>query len=177
MAARPLFRAYLALSLDGFIARRDGGIDWLEPYAADNYGYEEFVAEIGTVVMGRDTYHVVRRHAAWPYAGKRSVVVTRRELTGLPPDTETRPPDFPALVAELRNARGGDIWLLGGGQLVAGFRAAGGLDRLELGYIPILLGDGIPLFPGVAAQQGLRLVDHRGFPDSTVLLTYEVLPA
>ncbi len=177
MANRPLFRAYLALTLDGFVARRDGGIDWLEPYDANNYGYDEFLAGIGTVVMGRETYDIVRRHPDWPYAGKRSIVVTRRALHGLPRETETRPPDFTALVAELRQASDGDVWLLGGGQLIAGFRAAGGLDRLELGYIPILLGDGIPLFPGVADQRHLKLLEHRAWPDSTLLLTYEVLPA
>lgn len=177
MADRPLFRAYLALTIDGFIARRDGGIDWLDPYDPNAYGYDEFLAGIGTIVMGRDTYDIVRRHATWPYAGKRCIIVTRKVLTDLPPETETWPPDFQALVADLGQATGGDIWLLGGGQLIAGFRAAGGLDRLELGYIPVLLGDGIPMFPGIADQRHLKLLEHRAWPDSTVLLTYEVLPS
>lgn len=169
------FRAYLGISLDGFIARQDGAVDWLEQFGADDYGYDAFFAEIGTIVMGRGSYDAVLGHGEWPYAGKRTLVVTSRPLDNPPRGVEARAGDFPALVSELRAAEGGDVWVFGGGRLLNGFRRQRAVDTFELGVVPVLLGDGIPLFPQGAGEARLTLRDHKAFRDGVVLLTYEVI--
>lgn len=174
--AAPLFRAYLAISADGFIARADGSFDWLLNYDPAEFGYADFITGIGCVVMGRDTYHSIRGMGGdWPYAGKRCYVITSRPIADLPPATETRPADFAALAAELRQYQDGDVWLLGGSRTWAGFLAAGALDRFELYVIPMLIGEGIPLLPPQQRRDlSLRLLESEPLAKGVVKLIYAV---
>ena len=150
----PLFRAYLAISADGFIARPDGSVDWLHDYDPAEFGFADFYAGIGSIVMGRATYEQSRSFGPdWPYRGKPNYVVTSRPVDGLPEGVAQHGPDIAALAAALRqqpqggHGGGDDVWLLGGPQLWAGFLAAGALDRFELYVIPVMLGAGMPLLP------------------------------
>jgi len=151
----PLFRAYLAVSADGFIARADGSVDWLHDYDPAEFGFADFFAGIGHIVMGRASYEQARGFSDdWFYKDKPCTVVTSRPLNDLPADVRMHTADFAALAQELRKRVTGDVWLFGGAQLWSGFLAAGAIDRFELYVIPILLGQGHSLLP---AAQDVRL--------------------
>ncbi|MDP3415845.1 dihydrofolate reductase family protein [Falsiroseomonas sp.] len=144
-----LFHCHIATSLDGMIARPDGGVDWLVEGAPppEAFGFDAFYDQVALILMGRGTYEAARRMGDWPYAGKPALVVTSRPLDDAPPGVETRPGDLPALVAELRQRGLGLVWVEGGGQLLRGLLGIGALDRLEMAVVPVILGAGIPLFP------------------------------
>src|SRR5262245_51447660 len=154
----PLIRVYIAQSLDGYIAKPDGGIDWLRPFDTVDYGYEKFVAEVGTVVMGRASYDLARSFGEWPYTSARSLVVTSTPLDDAAPPTATRVnADFAKLTAALRAAGGKDAWVMGGAQTIHAFLEAKAIDRIDLFTVPILLGDGIPLFRSGRPEMQLKL--------------------
>ncbi|MBP7063556.1 dihydrofolate reductase family protein [Ferrovibrio sp.] len=170
-----MIRCYIAMSLDGYIAAPDGGVDWLKPFEDHDYGYEAFMAEIGTVVMGRHSYEQVLGFGDWPYKGKSTLVVTSRPLADAPEAVAARPADFTALAAELRQLPG-DSWLVGGQQCLEGFQSIGSVGRLELFLVPVTLGSGIPLFkPGAKPQNRLRLALSTPYPNGVVKLVYDYI--
>jgi dihydrofolate reductase len=154
----PLIRVYIAQSLDGYIARPDGGIDWLRPFDSVDYGYERFIAEIGTVVMGRASYDLARSFGDWPYPSQRSLVITSRPLDVAAPPSVTRVgADVAKLTAALRASGGKDAWVMGGAMAINAFLAANAIDRIDLFTVPVLLGDGIPLFRSGRPETALKL--------------------
>lgn len=172
-AAAPVV-LYVAVSLDGFIADADGGIGWLsQAEGGGDYGYGAFLATVGALVMGRATYDQVRTFGPWPYAEQPTYVLTHR-----PPDADAPPgvtftdAEPAALLERIRAAHRGAIWLVGGGQTVAAFRAADAIDAYEVAVIPTLLGAGLPLFPGALPPQRLRLTGSEAFPTGVVMLRY-----
>jgi dihydrofolate reductase len=170
----PRFRLNMALSLDGYIASPDGTVHWLEPYDPYEVGFGEFLAKIGTIVMGRRSYEQMLGFGPWPYAGKRTIVMTRRGLAPATPDTEISDAPVAALADQLRREAGADIWVFGGAEIARAFLAARRLDTLELAIIPLVLGAGIPLFgPGTAFA---RLRPHLVWPYSNgiVQVHYDV---
>jgi len=144
---RPDVILYIAASLDGFIATPDGGIEWLKPFETEDYGYGEFIEGIGSIVMGRRTYDQVAAFESWPYPGKRVVVLTGRPIAEPPAGVAATAEPVPTLVERLRKHEDGDIWLCGGGDVVAQFFELDLIDRLELFLAPVILGEGVPLFP------------------------------
>ena len=171
----PLFRAYMAISADGFIARADGSVDWLHDYDPAEFGFTDFFAGIDHVVMGRASYEQSCSFGPdWPYAGKACTVVTSRPLTDPPAGVQGCPANFPALAQDLRQQATGDVWLFGGAQLWAGFLAAGAVDRFELYTIPILLGQGMPLLPA-ARDVRLALRESETLTRGVVKLLYDVV--
>jgi len=166
----PRIRLYVAASLDGYIAARDGGVAWLEPFKGD-YGYDAFFASIGTLVMGRATYDHARELGAWPYDGKPTWVLTSRAMPGTPEGVEPWPWGIPKLVEQLRGGPG-DVWLVGGGKAVRGFLEADGVDDIELFVMPRLLGDGVRLFEPTSAFAPLELADTHAYEDGVVRLRY-----
>jgi dihydrofolate reductase len=140
---------YVAVSLDGFIAGANDDISWLDPYPATDVGYDEFIAGIDGLVMGRRTYEIVRRLGDWPYGPRPTAVATRRPLPDAPGGVfaiDGTPAEMLAALRE-RGAKG-RIWLEGGGDLAGQFLNAGLIETLELGIIPVLLGKGVALFAG-----------------------------
>lgn len=174
--AQPQFRAYMAVSVDGYIARADGSVDWLHDYDPVEFGYNDFYAGLGHIVMGRASYEQARALSPdWPYADKPCTVVTSQALPDMPSGVRTHSADFAALAHDLRRTTpSGDIWLFGGAQLWAGFLAAGAVDRFELYVIPILLGQGMPLLP--AAQDArLALHESEALTRGVMKLVYDVV--
>lgn len=167
----PRFRLYVAVSLDGYIATKDGGVAWLDPFAGD-YGYDAFFASIGTLVIGRATYDQVREMGAWPYEGKPAWVLTSRALPGAPEGVEIWPWGVAKLIEQLRAGAGGDVWIVGGGKVVRGFLEADAIDEIELFVMPRLLGDGIRLFEPTESFSALELVDTHAYPDGVVRMRY-----
>src|SRR6185503_5779732 len=167
------FRVYIAQSLDGFIARPDGAVDWLRPFDTVDYGYETFIAEVGTVVMGRKSYELARSFGDWPYPLARSLVITSQNLDDMPPNVTRVGNDIPRLVAALRAAGGKDVWIMGGAQAINGFLAAGAIDRIDLFTIPVLLGDGISLFAGGRPETPLKFVGTQTYDKGLVRMSYQ----
>lgn len=166
--------AYIAASLDGFIAAADGSVGWLEAFQATDYGYADFFAGIGTLVMGRATYDQVLGFGPWPYAGKPCLVLSRRGIAHPPPGVEAWTSDLEALAAHLV-ALERRVWVVGGGRLIAGLLAHGAITELDLFIMPVLLGRGIPLFAGGhPPAQKLQLRETRNWPNGVVRLRYAI---
>lgn len=167
---------YIATSLDGYIADHDGGVGWLSevaPFEEDeDYGYAEFYATIGSVVMGRKTYEQVLGFGAWPYAGKSTYVFSTNPPSGDHPHVEfvtERPESY---VSRFGNESEEDIWLVGGAGLVASFRTAGLIDEYIISVMPVLLGKGLPLFEKAQPRASLQLLDARTYDSGVVQLHY-----
>jgi dihydrofolate reductase len=166
-------RVYIAQSLDGYIARPDGGIDWLRPFDTVDYGYEKFIAEVGTVVMGRASYDLARSFGDWPYPNARSLVITSRPLDDDAPPTVTRVnADLAKLTAALRASGGKDAWIMGGAMAINGFFATGAIDRIDLFTVPLLLGEGIPLFTSGRPEFQLKLVGTQTYDKGLARQSY-----
>jgi dihydrofolate reductase len=152
-----IWHCHVAMSLDGKIARADGSFDWLGPYPAEEFGIVAFAASIDAIVMGRATYEIELGMAEWPHVGKPTIVVTSRPLADPPPQVEARSGDLLAIAEELETRGYRKIGIEGGGQLIRGLIAIGRLDVLEIAIIPLVLGDGIALFPLGTPELPLRL--------------------
>ncbi len=139
--------AYIAHSLDGFIADRDGGLGWLKPYESYDFGFDAFFAKVDAVVMGRTTYVHVRSLGPWPYQGRSAIVMTKQsrgDCEGLAVFDDRTPPE---ILADLIHAGRRKIWLVGGGSVIRAFLDARLVNRLILFQIPVVLGAGAPLWP------------------------------
>jgi dihydrofolate reductase len=171
---RPRCSVFIATSLDGFIARRDGGIDWLSIVEApgEDYGYAKFFADVGALILGRGTYDTVRTFPAWPYGDMPCVVFTHRP----PPEPRARERFYAGapgpLLVELHEAGVRRVYVDGGG-LIRSFLRENLIDDLTLSIIPILLGDGIPLFGAEIPERRLRLAGSQTFASGLVQLRYE----
>lgn len=151
---------YIAMSLDGFIARPDGAVDWLDDVEDDgDNGYSEFYSKVGTVIMGRKTYEeVLRLTDEFPYAGKPCYVLSRQSQESNSHVTFTDE-ELESLISRLKEQSVGYVWLVGGGQLVQQFLEKKLLDEMELYIIPKLIGEGIPLFPEGTPPANFELTD------------------
>lgn len=167
---------YIAASLDGYIARKDGSIDWLETLAGsdDDYGYGDFMETVKVSVMGRVTYDQVLTFPEWPYDGRRVVVLSRHVNTA-DPRVEITAENPSQLISRLRSAYPGEtgrIWLVGGGETVKSFLAEGLVDEIILTLVPILLGDGIRLFPPGFPETVYTHQETRTYPTGLLQMTY-----
>jgi len=163
-------RLYVATSIDGFIADEHGSVDWLAPYPNDPVLFERFTRDIGTIVSGRTTYDQGRR-LGWPQ-GIPTIVVTSRPLEPAP-QVSAFGGRLDTLIADLR-ATERDVWVIGGGRLMASFLDAGAVDRMAIFVVPVVLGRGTPLFAGLQRPQTLRFVSAGPHgEDGIIRLIYE----
>ncbi len=183
-----LVRYYAAATLDGYIAESDDTLDWLLSYEGEfqgaesdqgQGGYESFYDGIGALVMGSVTYEWVLAHVkGWPYAGKPTWVLSTRDLErpdGEDVDVRVVDAQAPELIDEIRSAAGErDIWIVGGGNVASQFAEHGLLDRVEVTVVPVVLGDGKPLFDRRLPGGSMQLLGARTFSSGMVGLTYEV---
>lgn len=181
------FRVFIATSLDGFIARPDGRLDWLPGAtpdgvpapAGEDHGFLAFMAGVEVVVMGRATFGTVRDFRPWPYAGKRLLILSRT-LTGADiaedlrrEGVEVHPGPVEVLAAELREQGVGGVYV-DGGQTVRAFLRAGLLDELTVTRVPVLLGEGLPLFGPLGRDVWLEHLGSRAFGSGLVQDSYRV---
>lgn len=169
---------YIATSLDGYIARTDGGIDWLSivERAGEDYGYAAFYESVDAVVMGSKTYELCLSFSAWPYPGKKAFVFTQRNLTSDREDVVFVSPDVRKAQTEFKTQGLEKIWLVGGGALTGSFLQQGLIDEFIISVIPIILGDGIPLFPALSSETQLELVGSASYPSGLVQMHYRRMP-
>lgn len=161
---------FIATSLDGYIARTDGGIDWL--LRDQNYGYPAFYGGVDTVVMGRKTYEQALTFGEFPYSGKECYVFSRRPGRGSDDRVVFLDEDPGELVRRLRSKEGRNIWLVGGSELIREFALKDLIDTYVISVHPIILGAGIPLFRAPLPPQFLVLRDTTTFNSGLVQLTY-----
>lgn len=171
--ARPQVSVYIAVSLDGFIARHDGRLDWLDRVkdaGGEDYDYQAFMETRDAVVMGRSTYDTVLGFGEWPFRGKHVTVLTHRPLD--PQHGETA---YSGEVRPLLRRLGGlglrNVYLDGGMTIRQGL-VEGVVDDLTLSWIPVLLGKGRSLFAVEIPESSWRLASARGFPTGLVQATY-----
>jgi dihydrofolate reductase len=165
-----------AMSLDGFIARRDGRFDWLETFPAnDDFNFGAFENSVTGIVMGRGSYDAAWIAGEWPYKRWPVVVATSRPLDDAPERVEATHCQPGEQVAQLRRMGAeGLIWLFGGGNLVRQYFEAGLLRTVEVGIIPVVLGDGIPAFGGLQPDRWLDLDFARPLKNGAIHARYAV---
>ncbi len=168
-------KLFVASSLDCYIAREDGGIDWL--YTDADYGYEKFYDSIDTIIMGRKSYEQSLTFDVYPYKGKKVYVFTRKKVrrNNNEQDCEYIDTNIQDFVTNLTQLIGKDIWLLGGGEIVSVPLNAGLVDEIILSIHPIILGTGIPLLKNIQKEVNLKLENSMSFERGLTQLCYKVL--
>jgi dihydrofolate reductase len=161
---------FIATSLDGYIARTDGGIDWL--FTDQDYGYREFFSCVDTVVMGRKTYDVSLSFGEYPYAGRAGYVFSRSRSGQEDEHVRYISTDPAGLAAGLKAKPGKNIWLVGGSELIQGFIQSDLIDEYVISIHPVILGSGIPLFRAPLPSHKLILRDSTTFDTGLVQVTY-----
>jgi dihydrofolate reductase len=168
---------YIAASLDGYIAKEDSDISFLSTVESpgEDYGYYDFIRTVDTVVIGRKTYDKVLSFGIpFPHRDKKCYVVSRT-LTGKNEDAEFYNGDIPALISELKQKEGGNIFIDGGAEIVFELMKNDLIDRYIISIIPYLLGGGVALFKPGRPEQKLTLKRSISFPSGLVQLWYEKL--
>ena len=167
---------FIATSLDGFIARQDGGLDWLPAGGGEPHGYDEFIATVDALVIGRNTFEIVSKFDAWPY-GKKPVIVLSTTMS------ELKAPDgavcdlmagSPAEIVARLAQQGMKHLYIDGGVTIQGFLKAGLIQRLIITRIPVLLGNGIPLFGSQSHDVRLDHVGTRSYASGMVQSEYVI---
>lgn len=167
---------FVGASVDGFIARPRGELDFLDAGGGEPHGYDEFIAGIDAIVMGRNTFETVLGFGEWPYGERRVVVLSSRplDLSSLPGTVEQMSGEPAAIVARLA-ASGASSLYVDGGVAIQRFLRAGLVDRLIVTRVPVLIGQGIALFGPLERDVRLRHVATRTFASGLVQSEYHVL--
>ena len=171
------FRLFIATSIDGYIAREDGSIDWLDdlvhPEGVD-YGYANFMVQVDTIVMGRKTYEdVIGFDVDWPYDDYHCFVVSKSGKVNVStPRTEIITSLADVELSKMRLSAKKDIWIVGGGELIASFLNEGLIDSMLISVIPVVLGSGRPLFKD-GKETAFNLVETESFQNGVVNLVYK----
>lgn len=169
---------FVGTSVDGFIARPNGDLDFLPPGGGEPHGYEEFMATVDAIVIGRKTFETVLTFDSWPYGSKRVVVLSSRpvDLSGVAARggvVEQMGGPLEEIVSRLA-ATGARHLYVDGGNTIQGFLRAGLIQRLVITRVPVLIGDGIPLFGTLPRDIRLRHVMTRHYPTGLVQSEYHV---
>ena len=163
---------YIASSLDGFVARKNGDIDWLPE--SGKSGYAGFYQTVNTVIMGRTTYEQVLTFGEYPYKNKKSYIFTRKTAASTKNENVEFVSDIDTFVADILCKSKENTWLVGGSQIISSFANRGLIDELVILVIPVILGEGIPLFYDIHKEFKLKLIKNTSY-DRLVELHYQVL--
>jgi dihydrofolate reductase len=172
---RPKISIYIAMSIDGYIARKDGNLDWLmHGHTGDeDYGFKKFINSVDALVLGRNTYQVVSGFDEWPYKGKR-VIVLSNTLQEVRKEAELYGGQLNHLAHQLHSEGIKHVWV-DGGITVSKFLEAGLVDHITISIISVFLGSGIPLFRAMDKEQTCRLESTQAYPSGLVQLKYDVV--
>lgn len=174
---RPKISIYISASIDGFIARKDNSLNWLDCVedGSEDYGFNSFLNSIDGVILGRKTYHVATtayETAKWPYSGKHLVVLSNT-LEKIIPDAQLYSGDLVILASKLHDEGVRHIWI-DGGITISQFLRLNLVDEIILSVIPILLGEGIALFD-IKKELPCRLISAQSYPSGLVQTHYELV--
>ncbi|GAA0731556.1 dihydrofolate reductase family protein [Clostridium oceanicum] len=156
---------YIATSLDGYIARKSGEVDFLKGDGSEpgiDIGYNDFYKNIDTVIMGNKTYSQIMGWGEYPYKGTKGYVYTRKDLRNDENVTFTNE-DPKSLIEKLKSKEGKDIWLIGGANILDSFIKEDLVDEYIIAVMPIVLGSGIPLFKENEREIKLKLKESKAF--------------
>ena len=166
---------FIGTSLDGFIARPDGGLDFLPPGGGEPHGYAEFIESVDALVLGRKTFETVLGFEEWPYGDKKVFVLSNRPLPPAPPGALVeRLSGEPAQVVAHLEQRGLRDVYIDGGITIQAFLRAGLIQRLIITRVPVLIGAGIPLFGSLPTDVGLTHVRTQSYASGLVQSEYRV---
>lgn len=170
---------YIGVSLDGYIADADGGVAWLERFLVEDedYGYGEFMSGVGALAMGATTFEDDLARPEWPYGETPAWVFTHRDLpTPAGATVHLTSAAIPEVLRRIRESTDGNVFLVGGADLVAQFLAENAIDELILTVAPVLLGGGVRLFDGAGPARATHL-SARSYATGLVQLRYALGPA
>jgi dihydrofolate reductase len=168
---------FVGTSVDGFIARQNGTYDFLDQGGDEPHGYDEFIRTVDALVIGRKTFETVLGFAEWPYGDRRVVVLSDRPLDfskvrGGHVEQMSGPPA--EIVAKLAAAGIQHVYV-DGGITIQKFLKAGAIDRLTISRVPVLIGEGIPLFGSLPHDVRLRHVSTQQYRGGLIKTEYEVI--
>ncbi len=167
---------FIGTSVDGFIARPNDDLDFLPEGGGEPHGYNEFIASVDAIVIGRKTFEKVLTFGAWPYGEKRVVVLSSRpvDFSAVRGGVVEQMAGVPAEIVAQLAARGVHNLYIDGGVTIQRFLRAGLIQRLIITRVPVLIGDGVPLFGTLPHDVRLRHVATRHYPSGLVQSEYEV---
>ncbi len=178
MTSKRKIIVHIATSVDGYIARSDGDVGWLDrPSPKGNYGLSEFFKSIDTILWGRKTYSKgleMGMDAMKYFKGVQNYVFSRRPQGSAMPEFHFVSEPVKLFAQKLRGKHGKNIWMMGGGEIIASFLDEGEIDEFSISVIPILIGEGIPLIQPRHRSIPLNLLSTKKFPDGVVSLHYQV---
>ena len=168
---------HIAVSADGYIARPDGDIEWLttRPAPKGFYGISRFMKSIDTKLFGRKTYDLSLKMGATFNTKTRNYVFSRRPApASVPAGVEFISEAVGTFAKRLRTEKGKDVWMMGGGEIIAAFLDEGAIDDFIVSIVPAFIGEGIPLIAHRHRHVPLRLQSVKRFPDGVVQVHYKV---
>ena len=167
---------FIGISVDGFMARPNGDLDFLPEGGGEPHGYDEFMASVDALVIGRKTFETVLTFAKWPYGDKRVVVLSSRPLdfSAVRGGVVEQMAGPPAEIVSKLAASGAHHLYVDGGITIQEFLRAGLVQRLIITRVPVLIGDGIPLFGALPRDVRLHHVATKHYPSGLVQSEYQV---
>ena len=166
---------FIGTSLDGFIARPNGAVDFLPPGGGEPHGYDEFIASVDALVIGRNTFEIVVAFPEWPYGDKRVVVLSSRPLDLSAVRRVEQMNGTPAEIVSKLAASGSQHLYVDGGITIQRFLRAGLVQRLVITRVPVLIGEGIPLFGTLPRDVRLHHIATQHYPSGLVKSEYQVM--
>lgn len=163
---------FIGTSLDGFIARPDGALDFLPEGGGEEHGYQAFMASVDALVIGRKTYETVLGFDAWPFGEKPVFVLSTHPLAPAPVGRMEQMAGEPAEIVAKLEARGFGHLYIDGGDTIQRFLRAGLIDRIIITRVPVLIGEGIPLFGALPRDVPLHHVATRQYQSGLVQSEY-----
>jgi dihydrofolate reductase len=167
---------FIGTSVDGFIARPNGALDFLPEGGGEPHGYNEFIAGIDAIVIGRKTFETVLAFPEWPYGKKRVVVLSGRplDLSGARGAVVEQMSGPPAEIVAKLAAAGAHHLYVDGGITIQRFLRAGLVQRLTITRVPVLIGEGIPVFGSLPGDVRLRHIATQHYPSGLVKSEYHI---
>lgn len=171
-------KLYIAASLNGKIAQADGSVDWLESIPnpeKNDYGYADFYKSVDTTIQGYSTYNQVLSWGIdFPYPDKKNYVLTRKKGLANSADVEFVSENHADFIRQLKEEEGGDIWLIGGGQINSLLLDENLIDEIQVFIMPIVLSGGIEIFEAFPKEKALILIETKTYNSSVVELRYSL---
>jgi dihydrofolate reductase len=168
---------YIAHSIDGQIARKDGSVDWLDNYGnPQDYGMDEFTSKVGSIIWGSKTYEQSLGFGEWMFEPRliSYVLTTRTDLKAINENTFFFKGSAEELSRKIKAESDQDIWLMGGADVITQFQNAGLIDELKLFVIPEVIGDGVPLWKGIVHPSKGTLKATQAYTNGVVELRYDL---
>jgi dihydrofolate reductase len=178
--SRPKISVFIATSIDGYIAKKDGNLEWLTKFSPPTQenedkdcGFSKFFSDVDVLVMGKNSYEVVSNFDTWPYEGKR-VIVLSSTIASVCKKAELFNGDIAQLIEKL-HAEGIEHIYVDGGNTISRFLNMGLIDQMIISIIPVVLGNGIPLFSKINNDKWCRLASSHAYSNGLVQLRYDLV--